>query len=87
MREWFRICRMVPSTARALCSPRRHSIAVPTRIKPIWEMEEQARVRFRSVEHTASTAPSTMVTAPMAASSSPQERSWRKMVVDSTRIP
>ena len=81
------MCRMVPSTARALCSPSRHIMAVPTRIKPIWEMEEQARVRFRSMEHTASTAPSTMVTAPMAASSSPQAPSYRKMVVDSTRMP
>ena len=36
-------------------------MAAPTRMKPIWDMEEQASVRFRSTENSASTAPRTIV--------------------------
>ncbi len=71
IREWFTMCRNVPLAAnRRYCAfplpwgiP---SIPIPTRIKPIWDMEEQASVRFKSTENTASAAPPNMVAAPRA---------------------
>lgn len=47
----------------------------PTRMNPIWDMEEQAKVRFKSMEKTASTAPSTIVTTPRASTTVFQGRS------------
>ena len=66
IREWFIMCRKVPCTASPFSSPSRHCIPVPTRITPIWDMDEHARVRFKSTEKTASTAPPNMVTTPRA---------------------
>ena len=37
---------------------------IPNVINPIWETEEQARVRFKSTENNADTAPNTIVTVP-----------------------
>ncbi len=64
MREWFIMWRKIPPAARLPCSPRRQSMAVPTRMNPIWDMEEQARVLFKSTEKTARTAPENMVMTP-----------------------
>jgi len=59
-------------------------MAAPTRMNPIWDMEEQAKVRFKSMEKTASTAPSTMVTTPRASTTVFQGRSaqnrYREMI-------
>ena len=85
--EWFTICSTVPLTASPFSSPSRHCMAHPVRMKPIWDMEEQARVRFRSMENTASIAPSTMVTAPGTKSTIPQAMSCRNMVTVTARIP
>ena len=85
--EWFTICSTVPLTASPFSSPVRHCMAQPVRINPIWDMEEQARVRFKSMENTASTAPSTMVTAPGSKRTIPQTGSCRNMVTVTTRIP
>ena len=45
----------------------------PTVMKPIWLMEEQASVRFRSVESSASSAPRNMVTAANTSSALPKD--------------
>ena len=50
-------------------------------------MDEQARVRFRSTEKTASTAPSTMVTTPSKSTASPQGASARNRFRAITRMP
>ena len=59
----------------------------PTSTKPIWDMDEQARVRLRSMLKVASTAPSTMVTVPRVRIRVPQAGSWRKILQLMARIP
>ncbi len=60
---------------------------VPTRMNPIWDMEEQASVRFRFRENTASTAPRVMVTRPTPSTHFPHKASWRNTFPVITRIP
>ena len=43
---------------------RRVSIPTPVRMNPIWDMEEQARVRFKLTEKTPRTAPRSIVISP-----------------------
>ena len=62
-------------------------MATPTRINPIWDMEEQASVRFRSTENSASTAPSTMVTTPRARITVLQDSSVQNRYRERMRIP
>ena len=61
MSEWLRMCSTAPQAAMEPCSPSRTHIEMPVRIKPIWLMDEQASVRFKSTEKTASTAPRNIV--------------------------
>ena len=77
----------VPLAASALCSPSRQIMDAPTVIKPIWDRDEQARMYFRLVENTASTAPSTMVMAPSTRSSMPQSWSPVSTCAVSSRTP
>lgn len=49
-------------------------MATPTRMNPIWDREEQARMYLRLVENTAITAPSTMVMQPSISTRTPQLR-------------
>ena len=77
----------VPLAASALCSPSRQIMDAPTVIKPIWDRDEQARMYFRLVENTASTAPSTMVIAPSTRSSMPQSWSPVSTCAVSSRTP
>ena len=81
------MCRIVPRTARAFSSPRSSVIPVPTRINPIWDMEEQASVRFRSMENTARNAPPNMVITPRQRISFPHCSSYRKISADTTSTP
>ena len=64
--------------ARAFSSPRSPDIPTPTRINPIWDTEEHARVSFKSMENRASTAPITMVHTPRIRIRLPQPLSHRK---------
>lgn len=85
------MCSTVPQAARAFSPFRKPCMAVPTRIKPIWDMEEQASVRFRSTENSASTAPSTIVTTPRASTtvfqgSSVQNRYRQRMSTPKTPL-
>jgi hypothetical protein len=71
IREWFTMCRNVPRVANTRYSvspsiPGKPSIPIPTRMNPIWDIEEQASVLFKSTENTASRAPPSMVTTPSA---------------------
>ena len=52
----------------------RVSMATPTRMNPIWDREEQARMYLRLVENAAITAPSTMVMQPSISTRTPQLR-------------
>ena len=40
--------------------------AIPVRMKPIWDMDEQASVRLRLIENSARTAPRSIVISPAA---------------------
>ena len=56
-------------------------------IKPIWDMEEQANVRFRLTENTARTAPSTIVIMPRIRINCPQAASCRKSLQLTIIVP
>ena len=62
-------------------------MAVPVRMNPIWDMEEQARVRFRFTENSASTAPRAMVTSPRVSTRTPKKRSAGRSHSAVIRIP
>ena len=80
IREWFTICNSVPRTASAFSSPKIPCIPHPIRIKPIWDMDEQASVRFKSTENTARSAPPNIVSRPIPSKSRPQFASCRKIL-------
>ena len=56
-------------------------------MKPICDIEEQASVRLRLVENTASSAPRNMVTQPKKRTASPQGASCRKRLQLTARMP
>ena len=85
--EWFSRCRKEPCTAMALCSPKIACIAIPTRIKPIWDIEEQAKVRLKLVENTANTAPVTIVSTASTNRIMPHVKLWRNTLAVIPRIP
>ena len=51
--------------AKPFSLPNRPCIPIPTKINPIWETEEHAKVRFKFTENKASTAPSSIVAVPV----------------------
>ena len=69
--EWFTRCNTEPCTAIALCSPKTACIPVPTRMKPICDIEEHAIVLLKLVENTASIAPVSIVRVPAIRITSP----------------
>ena len=60
---------------------------MPVRMKPIWLIEEQASVRLRLMENTASTAPPSIVIRPSTRSMLPHAVLARKMFAETTITP
>ena len=69
------MCSRTPRAAVPFCSPSSPIMPMPTRMKPICDMDEQASVRLRSTLNTASTAPSSIVTVPSASTTRPHAAS------------
>ena len=63
MSEWFSMCITLPYAASAPSSPSSTITDSPSVMKPIWLIDEQASVRLRSVENSASSAPRNIVIA------------------------
>ena len=87
MSEWLSMCSTVPQPAMAPCSPSRFAIDTPVRMKPIWLIDEQARVRLRSTENTASSAPRNIVTAAGTSRSRPQPETPPKSTAVTATTP
>ena len=81
------MCRKAPRAARAFSSPSRPMTPIPTRMKPIWDMDEQASVRLRSMLNRASSAPRNMVTQPRSRIAAPQAGSFRNRLQLMARMP
>ena len=82
--------RNAPLTARLLSSPaacKRQPMPIPVKINPIWDTEEQARVRFKFTENQASKAPKNMVIRPRQAMKNPHPLSAPKRPKDTTMMP
>ena len=62
-------------------------MAMPVRMKPICDIEEQASVRLRFTENTASTAPPSIVMSASTSSMLPQARLSRKMFAETAMMP
>ena len=78
--EWLIMCCTVPASAVITASfsptaPMSTVTAIPVRMNPIWDMEEQAKVRLRFTENRARTAPSSMVIIPAASTIRPKRKS------------
>ena len=71
---------MAPLAARAFSCPRRTIIPIATKIKPIWLIDEQASVRFKSIEKRAKSAPKNIVIVPRIKIKLPQGISKRKIL-------
>ena len=85
--EWLIICNNAPWPARAPSSPKSVIIAIPTNIKPIWDIEEQASVLFKSIENKASIAPKNIVITAKTNNVCPQDALAKKMFDVMTIIP
>ena len=82
--------RKVPRTANMLLSPNSPCMPIPIIINPIWETEEQASVRLKSMENSASTAPITIVATPnarMTVSHIPSCGNILQLITSTPKIP
>ena len=86
IREWFTICKNAPSMA-SIFSGSRFNAPSPVKIKPTWETEEHAKVRFKSTENTPSTAPKNIVITPSTRTRNPKRSSPKRTEPQSRIIP